>query len=218
MSIPGPTYPRTDLPPGHLRRNAGFTLLELMVALAIFGLLAAMAYGGLDTILKQRQTTDAHAARLAQLQMTVLWLERDIEQTVNRPVRDEYGVSLPALQGLEFGRYQLELTRNGWSNPLGRPRSSLQRVAWGVKDGKLIRAYWTTLDRSQDSQPLESEMLDGVTKLELRFLSPNRQWSRTWPDTALGSAAPRVQPRAVEVTLETEAEGRITRLFRVPGA
>ncbi len=207
------TIPRNARP----KKPTGFTLLELMVALAIFGLLAAMAYGGLDTVLKQGQATDAHAARLAQLQMSFLWLGRDIEQTVNRPVRDEYGTLLLALQGSEFGRYQLELTRNGWNNPTGRPRSSLQRVAWGVKDGKLIRAYWNVLDRAQDSLPLESEMLDGVTKLELRFLSPNRQWSNSWPNAALGSAANQAQPRAVEVTLETEAEGRIIRLFRVPG-
>lgn len=199
------------------KQQSGFTLLELLVALAIFGLLAAMAYGGLNSVMTARQVTEQHAARLTQLQMAFLWLGRDIEQTIDRPIRDDYGDQQPALLGVEFGRYQLELTRSGWRNPAFRPRSHLQRVAYGLKDGQLIRAYWTMLDRAQDSQPLETVLLDDVIKLELRFLDDNSQWSTVWPDTTAGTAASTHPPKAVEVTVETGAEGRITRLFQVPG-
>jgi general secretion pathway protein J len=90
-----------------------------------------------------------------------------------------------------------------------------------VKDDKLIRAYWNVLDRAQDSQPLETELLDGVVRMELRFFTTQannqNEWVDTWPSNALGIQSTEEPPRAVEVTLETEAEGRITRLFRVPG-
>lgn len=202
------------------KKLAGFTLLELLVALSIFGLLAAMAYNGLNTVMNARQVTEQHASRLTQLQMTFLWLGRDVEQAVDRAIRDEYGEEQPAMMAVEFGRYQLELTRGGWRNPAGRARSNLQRVAYGLREGELVRSYWPVLDRAQDSQPLESVLLDGVDKLELRFLDSNRQWHELGPASQLGSAqqANADQPIAVEVTLETEAEGRITRLFRVPGA
>lgn len=202
------------------RHLAGFTLLELLVALSIFGLLAAMAYNGLNTVMNARQITEQHASRLTQLQMTFLWLGRDIEQTTDRAIRDEYGEEQPAMNAVEIGRYQLELTRGGWRNPAGRARSNLQRVAYSLRDGELVRSYWPMLDRAQDSQPLESVLLDGIDKLELRFLDSNRQWHDQWPPAQLGSAqqASADRPLAVEVTLETEAEGRITRLFRVPGA
>lgn len=204
-----------------MKKQTGFTLLELLVAIGIFALLAAMAYGGLNLIMKERQATDEHAARLAQLQRTFLWLGRDIEQTVNRPIRDEYGDVQRALSGEQVGRYQLELTRAGWRNPAGRARSNLQRVAYGIKDEKLVRAYWNVLDRAQDSQPIETELLDGVIRMELRFLAiqTNNQteWADSWPSNELGLEPTEAPPRAVEVTLETEAEGRITRLFRVPG-
>ncbi len=193
----------------------GFTLLELLVALGIFALLAAMAYGGLNSVMTARQITTEHAERLSQLQMAFLWLGRDIEQAVDRSIRDEYAEIKPALLGVETGRYQLELTRTGWRNPAGRKRSNLQRVAYGLREGKLIRAYWNVLDRAQDSQPLESELLDGVDKLELRFLNDKGQWQDSWPRGQLGGAPSLTPPRAVEVTLETQAEGRITRLFRV---
>lgn len=199
------------------KKQSGFTLLELLVALAIFALLAAMGYGGLSNVLKARQITSQHAERLTQLQMTFLWLGRDIEQAADRSIRDEYGDSKAAMLGVEAGRYQLELTRNGWRNPAGRARSSLQRVAYGVREGELIRVYWNVLDRAQDSQPLESVLLDGVEKLELRFMNDKNQWQDSWPSSQLGGQTSATPPRAVEVTLETEAEGRITRLFRVPG-
>lgn len=198
-------------------KQSGFTLLELLVAMGIFALLAAMGYGGLNNVMTARQITTQHADRLSQLQMTFLWLGRDIEQTVDRPIRDEYAVEQPAMLGVETGRYQLELTRTGWRNPAERARSNLQRVAYGLRDGNLIRVYWAVLDRAQDSQPLESVLLDGVEKLELRFLSDTGQWQDSWPSSQLGQAISSTPPRAVEVTLETKAEGRITRLFRVPG-
>ena len=205
-------------------RQSGFTLLELLVSVGIFALMAAMAYGGLNNLLKNRQITDERAVRLTQLQTSFLWLGRDIEQTINRKIRDEYGDNQLAMVGAEFGTYQLELTRGGWRNPVGRTRSNLQRVAYSVRDNKLVRSYWNVLDRAQDSKPLETMLLDGVTRMELRFLSPaqnsgqdKQEWGDSWPGSALGAEPSEAPPLAVEVTLETEAEGRITRLFRVPG-
>jgi general secretion pathway protein J len=206
-----------------ITRQSGFTLLELLVAMAIFALMAAMAYGGLNNILNEDKATNEHASRLAALQKTFLWLGRDIVQAVNRPIRDEFGDTQLALLGVEIGQYQLQLTRAGWRNPAGRARSNLQRVAYGVHDGKLIRYYWNVLDRAQDSKPIETVLLDGVIRMELRFLSAQGSvqgdsgWSNDWPSTSLGAQPTSDMPRAIEVTLETEAEGRITRLFRVPG-
>jgi general secretion pathway protein J len=200
--------------PGH--QQNGFTLLELLVALGIFAVLAAMAYGGLNSVMMARQVTNQHADRLSQLQMAFLLLGRDVEQAVDRSIRDEYGDVQPAMLGVETGRYQLELTHTGWRNPAGRARSNLQRVAYGIRDGALVRAYWNVLDRAQDSQPLESVLLDEVDKLELRFLDDKNKWRDSWPSAQLGGQPSVVPPKAVEVTLETKAEGRITRLFRVP--
>lgn len=200
-----------------IRNCGGFTLLELLVALSIFALLAAMAYGGLNTVMKARAATDAQALRLSQLQYTFFWLGRDIEQTVNRTVRDEYGDPQPALRGIELGDYRLALTRGGWRNPVHRPRSTLQRVAYGLRDDQLLRVYWNVLDRAPDSQPVENVLLDGVERLELRYLDAKKEWHDDWPAAVTGAAANTAPPLAVEVTIETKQEGRITRLFGVAG-
>ena len=50
-----------------LKKQNGFTLLELLVELGIFALLATMAYSGLDSVMKARQVTNQHADRLSHL-------------------------------------------------------------------------------------------------------------------------------------------------------
>lgn len=209
--------PRHHAPqPRHVGQG-GFTLLELLVSLSIFALLSAMAYGGLNTVMRAQQATTAQAERLATLQKTFFWLGRDITQAIDRSVRDEFGDPQPAMIGLTLGDRRLELTRNGWNNPVGRKRSNLQRVAWGLRDEELVRLYWNVLDRAQDSKPLETVMLDGVEKLELRFLDDKQKWHTVWPALNRGISSSVALPRAVEVTLETQREGRIKRVFLVAG-
>lgn len=196
------------------RATAGFTLLELLVALAIFGLLAVMAYGGLRSVLEQRSVTEAEANRLAQLQKIYLIMQRDIEQVVPRPVRDEYGAELPPVAGAEV----LQLTRGGWRNPLGHARSTLQRVSYAFEDGELVRYTWSVLDRAQDSQPVRQSMTDAITGMEVRYLD-NKEWKTVWTgvnDAALPGTAPTVLPKAIEITLEHKQYGELVWLFRMP--
>src|SRR5210317_447529 len=140
----------------------GFTLIEILVALAISSLLAVMAYGGLNTILDAREQTDFSAERLQQIQKAFLWLKRDSEQTIERTIRDEYGDYQRAFIAAEHGRYRLELTRGGYRNPAQLPRSSLQRVAYSLEDNNLQRLTWPYLDRAQDTEPLKVSILEDV--------------------------------------------------------
>ena len=196
-------------------KGRGFTLIELLVALAVFAVLAVMAYGGLNQVLMTRSAVDDQAEALRSLQRCYLVLARDIEGVVPRPVRDELGSERPALaSGGGAAGALLELTRGGWRNPAGQPRSSLQRVAWRLDEERLVRYQWLVLDRVQDSQPLEQPVIEGVEQAEFRFLDREGQWQGQWPP-------PNVQgdaglPRAVEVNLELERWGEIRWLFRLP--
>ncbi|MDH3980901.1 MAG: type II secretion system minor pseudopilin GspJ [Gammaproteobacteria bacterium] len=197
------------------RSPAGFTLLEMLVALAIFALLSVMSYSGLRSVMQQQSVTELEAGRLAQLQKIYLVMQRDFEQVVPRAVRDEYGDELAPLVGGE----SLQLTRGGWSNPLGHPRSTLQRVGYAYTDKRLVRYTWTVLDRAQDSAPLEQPLTEDITLMDVRYLDGSGEWKTSWPDTTAAVTAalpPATLPVAVEITLEHKHYGELVWLFRMP--
>ena len=205
------------------RRVQGFTLLELLVAMAVFAVMAAMAYSGLDQVNRTRAATEQSADQLVELQRAFLFMARDVQQVVDRPIRNELGESVPAFVGDAQSTNVLEMTRSGWRNPMPNVihRSSLQRVAWGIEDDNLVRVYWNTLDRALDTTAVKQIMLHGVKRVEVRFLAKDNSWKDTWPPSTL-SSDPKVPPdlsppRAVEITLDSKDFGSIQRLFSVPG-
>lgn len=199
--------------------SAGFTLLELLVAVGIFAILAAIAYGALQTVLSTRTHTDEQMQHLAQLQTAFTVMERDFEQAVLRSVRDEFGSTRPPMLGGVDTEQIVEFTRMGWRNPTSLPRSYLQRVAYGLKDHTLVRRYWRELDRTQQTEPLDSDLLPEVDSVEARFLDKTGEWQTQWPPlTASNQPVVNVGlPAAVEITVDTQYWGKVTRLFRVPG-
>jgi general secretion pathway protein J len=198
-------------------REGGFTLLELVVAIAIFGLMSAMAYGGLNSVLNTRDYADRQADRLAELQKAFTIIGRDVEQAVNRPARDSYGSEMLPLLGGGYGSAVLELSRNGQRNPMAQQRSHLQRVAYALADGGLQRQSWQVLDRSIDSAPQTSKLLTKVKTVELRFMDKNHEWQPQWPSVTANPKDPPTLPRAVEITLDLEDWGRFSRIFEVAG-
>lgn len=195
--------------------SAGFTLLELLVALSIFGLLATMSYSGLSAVMMQQSQTEIAADRLSELQKLYLVMQRDIEQVVQRPIRDEYGDEQPPLVGGET----FQLTRAGWRNPAGRQRSRLQRVGYALEDQQLLRYSWAVLDRAQDSEPLVQLLSEAIEQVQIRYLGVDNEWKEQWPDTetpADPEIAPSSLPRVVEVTVEHEMYGPIVWLFQLP--
>ncbi|HEX7061465.1 MAG TPA: type II secretion system minor pseudopilin GspJ [Woeseiaceae bacterium] len=196
----------------------GFTLLEVLVAVAIFAVLAAFAYGALARTIEGKERLGEHNARLQAIQRTVRFLTEDFQQLAPRPVRVDLGdVVAPALLTNVQSDYAVELTHSGWSNPAALPRGTLQRVAWRLtEDGELVRFHWNVLDRTLDNQPSARVLLDGVEALSFRFLQDNGEWTEQWPPENLaGPAGWRLRPRAVEIVLETTEEGVITRTIEV---
>lgn len=208
--------------------NRGFTLLELLVALSIFALVGVAAYNGLYAVLNARADTDRQAQRLAELQTALMLVGRDIEQTLARGIRNEYGDPQLPLQGGAKDGPLFEFTRTGWRNPTRLPRSNMQRIAYRIDKDNLVRMSWRVLDRAQDSLPQEAPILGGVREAQVRFLDEKLEWHAEWPPANLATqlssgSAPANQgqqlqlPRAVELVLELKDFGRITRLFAISG-
>lgn len=199
----------------------GFTLLELLVALSIFAVMAAMAYGGLSSVIEARSQVDAALERGQRLQQAVFRLQSDLGQTATRGIRDQFGDPRPALAATpETG---LVFTRHGWRNPLNEARSHMQRVQYRLDgENRLVRNHWRVLDRAQDSAPVETVLLEDIEHLEWRFLDPAREWQDRWPPLTADAPPPDRRdarlPRAVELRLTTEDRGEMRLLFSIPGA
>ena len=200
--------------PGHM---GGFTLLELLIAIAIFALLGLATYRMLDSVLNTDASTRAHEQQLRELVRGMAAFERDILQVSPRPARDPFGEPRAALLGEDVDGAAIELTRAGWRNPLGQPRATLQRVRWQLSGEQWQRRYWKVLDQSQDSQPQIQQVLDGVTSMQLRYLDGQGEWRTSWPPTDQRSEQQQdALPRAVELVLEHRRYGELRRVLRLP--
>jgi general secretion pathway protein J len=199
------------------RSMSGFTLLELLIAIAIFALLGLATYRMLDSVLKTDATTRAHELQIRELVRGMAAFERDILQVTPRPARDPFGEQRPALLGEEIDGVALELSRVGWRNPLGQPRAAVQRVRWELSGEKWQRRYWKVLDQSQDSQPQIQQVLDGVTRMELRYLDGDGNWRNSWPPSDGDRDEQQAElPRALELVLEHRRYGELRRVLRLP--
>ena len=195
----------------------GFTLIEVLVAMAVFAVLAAFAYGTLSQTLLSAEILGERMDRLQALQRTIRTLSDDLRQLAPRPVRDAVGETMrPALDtGFQSG-FAMELTRGGWNNPAALPRGTLQRVGYRMEDDELVRYHWYSLDRTLSEEPVGVALLDGVEGIEFRFLVDTSNYSNQWPPTNFpGALGARRRPRAVEVTLRLEDEGDSVRLIVV---
>ncbi len=203
--------------PDNRKQTQGFTLIEVVIAIALFAVVSVLAYSGLQSVINSKTRTENELERLRQLQISMLNLTSDLEQLSNRDGNDALGGQLHKLttQNLD---YSIEFTRSGVSNFAGLPRSSLQRVAYHLEEDELVRTHWPYVDRADDEQKIERQLIANVSKLSFRFLSSDTSeaWSDNWPpDNVLTGSNPATLPRAIEITLELGDWGSITRLVQV---
>ena len=200
-------------------RARGFTLLEVLVAVFIFSIVAMLAYGGYNQLARQSDIVESNAARTRMIQSAVQRMAEDFEMIEPRPVREPLGESVePALRSDTRTESLINLTRSGWSNPAGVSRSTLQRVTYRLQDNKLQRAYWNALDRTMSAEPTAATLLDHVRTASFRFMDQNQSWHDQWPPLGYsGPDAARLRPIAVEITLDLEDWGKIVRLVEVAG-
>jgi general secretion pathway protein J len=202
-----------------MKRQRGFTLVEVLVAVAIAAVVAVMGFEAMQGALKGRERLNVHAARLQSVQSMMRTFVQDLSQLSARPVREPLGADFqPAVDGgTEFN-----FTRGGWMNPVGVERSTLQRVRYVLRDGRLYREHWQVLDAQLEPQPIPRLLLDGVLNFKVRYMDEGRAWQDIWPPAAQAGGQPTLRelgrrPLAVELTVETKDFGILTRVIEVAG-
>jgi general secretion pathway protein J len=191
----------------------GFTLIELLVALAVFSVMAALAYGGLNSIARTRTELARQGDAFRDLMRAVGTLDRDLNEAVPRPVLGNVGQSVPALVGTASG---VEFTRVGFANPQAEPRSNLERVVYAFDDHAFKRGRYAVLDRAANSTPELATLRNAVIDFRLRYLDASGRWSEIWPPAQ--ASDPNLLPRAVKWRLVTTDYGEIERVVELASA
>lgn len=203
------------------RCAGGFTLVELMISLAIFSLLITLAYQSVNMLLDVERQVEQPQADLQQLQRAMVFIERDMRQlAVLRPKRESFqqtnAVANNSIVQPEDMGVLLEFTRGGhpdvaWQlRASGQMRSGLQRVRYVVEEGRLLRQTWDLVDHPEQAEPVSLVLLAGIEG-EPRF----RFQSGSGGEFKDNLPKERSVLTAVEFSLQHKRFGALRRVFVV---
>ena len=191
----------------------GFTLLEMLVALALFAVAATLSYGGLRQILAGRSQLVPRLESDLTLYRAAALLADDLRLAAPRSIRDALGMPEPPLRATPRNEVLLSLTRREPALALIGDQPTLVRVDWRLREGTLWREAWPVLDPVSASRPVAREILTGVRALEFSFRDRNggTGWTPYWPPvTSTTQPAAAVLPHGASFVL-TLADGRSLR-------
>jgi general secretion pathway protein J len=186
--------------------EAGFTLIEMLVALVIFAILAGAGVGLLRASVDTQSAVETRLADVTAIERLRLVLAADLGQAVDRPTRGPGGSTTAAFVGRGD---RLAFVRGGVANRDAQPRSSLQRIAWQSTDAAIERRAFAALDGDDRGQA--AVLASKIAALSFRYRGAEGGWTSSWP---VAGAPP--LPRAVETTLQREGEAPLTIVIALP--
>ena len=148
-------------------RERGFTLLEVLVSISVFSMVALVSYSTLDTYIDQRERLLVHYGKLEQLQRLFILLERDIQFMIPRGVRID-GEFKAAVES-ENGDALISMTVTE-ADFRGASGVKLKRVQWRLDGHELSRAEWDVLDHEGRIEPQVLVISDKIEEISLSYL------------------------------------------------
>jgi general secretion pathway protein J len=184
-------------------RADGFTLVEMLIALTIFGMLTAAGVALLSLTVRTQATSERLLDEVGELRRAGALLTADLGQAAPRISRDRDGRPRPAFIGAAGdGELLLALVRGGTDE------DPLQRVEYRLREGRLERLAFARVDG--DARAVSVPLLSGVRQVRLRYRDREGVWQPVWTVTD-----PTRLPRAVELVSDSETHGSVRALFLV---
>ncbi|MES1965097.1 prepilin-type N-terminal cleavage/methylation domain-containing protein [Psychrobacter sp. AH5] len=190
-----------------MNAQRGFTLLELMVAMAIFAMLAVAGWQVFDSVNRARERAQLQADNLAVLQYAYLQLQQDMSQIIayqapnmtnattntntaannasnnnadgNNVKRADSAIIAPE-PFMRLDSEQMSFVRFADPDPRYQSSPSLQRIEYVFAGQRLIRRQYTNIQGGSDSVSLDSVLLEGVSALRWQALLP--ELANRFPD------------------------------------
>ena len=178
--------------------------MELLVAIAVFAVIAAAAYTGLDSATAAETKIDEEGLKWKNLTFFFAHLERDLACFMDRPGSGQGGEKLPSITGKMTDKsgvsVEFAFTRLG----RGAQNAAPKRVGYRLNEGKIEALVWPALDLAPDSKPEIYEAMNGVDSFTVQF-GADGNWSQDWNAPSL--------PKGVEVTVTLKSGETIRRIF-----
>lgn len=195
--------------------QGGFTLIEVLVAIAIFASLSVGAYQVLNQVQRSNELSMERSERLKTLQRALVFMDGDFRQMALRQTRTNGEESNGLL--VQWKEYLLDsdangimFTRLGWHNPQQQfPRGEVSKVGYRIKDDVLERVWWRYADTPAGQAGIAMPLIDKVEKFNVKFFDGS-DWKKEWDKKAM-------LPQAVAVELELEDYGKIERIYMTAG-
>lgn len=200
---------------------SGFTLLEVLVAMALLAVLATLSWRGLDAVLRSRESLVEASDDLNALSLGFAQLEEDLRRSWSARLRNLGAPALGFLPAAAPGSApSLLLAREA---PAGSAAGSVQRVVWRLRDGRLERGFaaWSGPPAEGGASPpwTWQPLAGDLGALQMRGFVAGSGWVNAQGLAVGGAATPGTgtQPpiTGVEVTVVRTDGARVVRVFSV---
>ncbi|MCR9886249.1 type II secretion system minor pseudopilin GspJ [Vibrio alginolyticus] len=203
-------YPRANT----RQRVKGFTLIEVLVSIAIFASLSVAAYQVVSQVQRSNALSQERTQRLNEIQRAMVMMDNDFRQMAMRQTRTNG--EEPASRLIFWSDYLLDsdtkglmFARLGWHNPQQQfPRGEVTKVGYRLKEETLQRVWWRYPDTPVGQQGTVTPLLTQVESFDMRFYD-GKQWKKEW-------AEEKALPKAVSVVLTLKDYGEIVRTYLTP--
>ncbi|WP_181028086.1 type II secretion system minor pseudopilin GspJ [Vibrio jasicida] len=198
-----------------MKSNRGFTLIEVLVSIAIFASLSVAAYQVVSQVQRSNVLSQERTQRLNELQRAMVMMDNDFRQMAMRQMRTNG--EEPSKQLLFWSEYLLDsdakgvmFARLGWHNPQQQfPRGEVTKVGYRIKDEVLQRIWWRYPDTPVGQEGIVTPLLTQVEEFDMRFYD-GKAWKKTWESK-------QELPKAVSVVLKLKDYGEISRIYLTSG-
>ncbi|MCO4798477.1 MAG: type II secretion system minor pseudopilin GspJ [Colwelliaceae bacterium] len=191
-------------------RNKGFTLIEVLLAIAIFAMISLATFSVFDGVMQSEKFSNDKMQRLNNIQRAWLVIERDFLQIAQRSMRIEGEAPLDNFIHADNGSFSsnneaIAFVRHGWTNPgLLIPRGDLQSVAYRIEEETLERLHFNFVDAVVGEEPKVRKLIENVKSFDIEY-----HYKKKWQSTLIKNE----MPKAIKLSIETEDIGIIERKF-----
>lgn len=199
-----------------MRKNSGFTLIEILIALMIFAIIGVIAARSLQSIIQLHHQIKQENQKITRLMLGMTLIRRDIENAIYQQVREGDASNESAFIG---EKQHLTFLRTGLINPLGiTQKSSLETVTFFLEGDTLVRLS-ENFNATKTAQPMKQILFDQVQSVHWQYIASNGKISAVWPmpkqKNTLQTIPPDPLPRVVLMVIKLNNHRTIEGVFPI---